>query len=227
MILSGRWVYKRYKKRQANKEALPESAHTKHGDLIVATQDEIFKTAVEDLGNRTSTEQQSDHPPSYSSIEQASLMSPQRTLHPTSSAESATSSPRWPLSDLYEPRETPLPSISRTQQSPPTQSYLSSGTDPLSPPSSRLAADQPAEIPVHGKWVWVPDENRLPNTAELQSIPHAIVGDSTASELHAGGSLAELPSTPRTIRTSEEDHAGSFVLAELDGMQLAPDDLKT
>lgn len=225
MILSGRWVYKRYKKRQANKEALLESAHTKHGDLILATQDEIFKTAVEDLG--TSTEQQSDRPPSYSRIEQASLVSPQRTLHPSSSAESATPSPRWPLSDLSEPRETPLSSISRTQQSPPTQSYPSSGTDPLSPPSSRLAADQPAEIPVHGKWVWVPDENRLPDTAELQSIPHAIVDDSAAAELHAGGSLAELPSTPRTTSISEEDHGGSFVMAELDGMQLAPDDLET
>jgi hypothetical protein len=228
MILSGRWAYKQYKKRRTKKEELHESAHAKHGELIVANQEEIFKTAVEDLGNATSTRaQQSDRPPSYSRKEQESLISPQPALHPSSSAESATSSPRRSPLEIDEPREAPLLSFPRSQQSPLTQSWPSSHTFPLSPSSSELAAGQPAEIQVHGKWVWVPDESPLPNTPGLPSIPHAIVDDSAVAELHAVGSLAELSSTPRTTRTSEEGHVGSFVLAELDGSQLPSSDLES
>lgn len=226
MILSGRWVYKKYKKRRAKKEELYESARAMHEELIVATQEEIFKTAAEDLGNATPTAQQSDRPPSYSGIEQESLMSPQPTLHPSSSAKSATSLPRRSLLVIDEPREASLLSFSHSRQSPLTQSSPSTHTFPLSPSSSELAAGQRAEIEVHGKWVWVPDDSPLPNTPGLQSIPHAIVDDSAVAELPAVGSLAELPSTPRTTTTSEEDHVGSFVLAELDGAPLPPGDLE-
>jgi hypothetical protein len=224
MILSGRWAYKQYKKRRTKKEELHESAHAKHGELIVANQEEISKTAVEDLGNATSTAQQSDRPPSYSRKEQESLISLQPTLHPSTPA---ISSPRRSSLEIDEPREAPLLTFSRSQQSRLTQSWPSSHTFPLSPSSSELAAGQPTEIQVHGKWVWVPDESPLLNTPGLQSIPLAIVDDSAVAELHAVGSLAELSSTPRTTRTSEEGHVGSFVLAELDGAQLHSSDLES
>lgn len=221
MILTGRWAYKKYKKHRAKQEELDASAHTKHGELIVATQDEIFKTAVEDLGDAKSPAQQPERPPSYSRIEQEPLTSPQwRRLHPSSSAKSTTSLSDGPPREVYEPRGTPQLSFPGSPQPLLTQTSPSNHSLALSPSSSESAAGQPAEIPVHGKWVWVPEECPRPHTPGSQSIPSTALGDGAVAELHVGASLAELPSTPRSPRASEEGQGRGFGLAELDSTQL-------
>lgn len=225
MILSGRWAYKKYKKGRAKKKEVDELAHTKHRELLVAAEGEIFKTAVEDLGPAKSTAQQSDKPPSYTKFEDAYQALPQQITHSTSSVQSVRAPAHRSQFESYEEREAQQPSICCSQPSLVTQRYPSSHNFLISPPSSRLAAN---EIQVHGRWVWVSDERSPPDppgqTPGLQLIPGTTIDESAVAERHSKGSLAELSSTPRTVSTSDQGYAEDFVLAELDGAELRLDD---
>ena len=223
MILTGRWVYKKYKKRRAEKAELNRTAPGKHGERFQATQEEISNTAVEHLGGPPDEAQRSDLPPSYSRIEQDSLTSPTSILHPSSSVRSAISSYRQSPPDLHT-QEASLSFPPHAQQSPITQTHLPGCPTPASPLSPQLAAGQPTEIQVHGKWVWVPDNSPQPSAPTIEPTPHVAVNHVAAVELPTADPLKELPSIPRSASPWEENRKKGFHLAELDGKQLSAGD---
>ncbi|KAJ9617031.1 hypothetical protein H2200_000752 [Cladophialophora chaetospira] len=219
MILTGRWAYKKYKKRKADKEELNETAHAKHSDLFVATQAEIENTAVEHLGNASPKPQRSDLPPSYSKIEKDLLKSPTSGLHPSSSVKSTTSS----LGTLEQ--EASASYLSQAQLSSATDNRISGHVSQVAPTPSEMTVGQPTEIQVHGRWVWIPDGGPLPSTPVVQLAPSSVVDeDDAAAELPAARPPEELPSTSNSMRTSEEDQKGGFVIAELDSKPISAGD---
>jgi hypothetical protein len=222
MILTGRYVYKKYKKRKADKEEQTLTAQAKHSDLILASQAEISKTPVENLASIPDDAKQSDLPPSYS------LTSPTSTLHPSSSVKSSTtssSSPYPSVVDLQISDGSP-PFAPPSQISPATQSHLSprpTAASPISPQSA--ASGPPTEIQVHGRWIWVPDESpSQAHAPSIQSAPQVAVNDSIIPELPAVNPLKELPSVSESTRSSEEDDRRGFFVAELDSKQVPAGD---
>ncbi|KAK5048175.1 hypothetical protein LTR84_005845 [Exophiala bonariae] len=219
MIHTGKWAYRKYKNPQARKQELNASAQAKHGEWIVASEDEIFMKAVQNLVDATPITQRSDRTSSHTKIEQHPLIPAQRTLHSFSLAESMLPSPDRGFLRSCEPREAPQVPPSSGQESHLRQQYSPNELSILSPQSSQSAVNEPDEIEVHGKWIWIPDNIPLQKhpgyTPGIPSTPGMNELDLVRVEC-----LAELLCDPRELGTSENDQFRGPVPAELDGTEL-------
>jgi hypothetical protein len=226
MIHTGRWVYRKYKKHRDEKAELQETAHLKHDRVLSATQAEISKTAIKDLCSPLSGAEEartsSDIPPSYSKVEEESLTSPTSTIRSSSSdgQDSSASS--------HSPLQTRL---SHSRLSATLRSCSPGPPGPFSPLSPAPGAQQPAEIQVRGKWVWVPEDEPPLNVAAVRPVSDVFPSESAVAELSAPAhfpeelsstrSLPELPSILLPTKTREEDRNKEFAIAELDGSEVS------
>ena len=222
MILGGRWVYKKYKKSRAEKEELNKTASHKHDELLKANPTDTAKIAIEHLGSSTVTDQPSDLPPRYSGIDQSSSILPLSTRGVSPTVGSAMGPSRQSLLDLHGREET-LSVPSYTQLASPTSTSLSSAPSLIATPLPNSAANQPMEIQVRGKWVWVPEDDQMPSNIPASApIQSPSANDSPIVELSAASPHTEQLSASDSGRNSDEYQTRGFI-AELDGKALSTD----
>jgi len=218
MIITGRWVYKKYKKRRAEKEELSKIAQSKHGELLQKIETERSDTVVELPGSTVDEAQRSDLPPRYSGVDQDPFASPTSTRYSSSTVGSATGSSRQRPLD-FDRQEASLSFPSRTQLSSPMQTGLSGLPTPTGPLLPQLTAGQATEIQVRGKWVWVSEDSPLPSVLASQPTQSMVMNSGSAVELPAASPPKELPSFLKSEGDSERDQNRGFV-AELDSKKL-------
>ena len=191
MIITARYVYKKYKKHKQTKEAALANDSANHDQVVQGTMDEIANAPAEELCADTASP--SDPPPGYSSLDQASHSSP--ALSPGLNENAAL----WP-----HPHQ---PQISAV---PPT-SLLPMFPIPMSP--AGLSQQPLTEIEARGKWIWMPETNPAPNVSESKSQYNLHDQGLVIAELPACGTPKEMAIT--STSPNEEDELGG--IPELDG----------
>lgn len=227
MILAGRWAYKKYKKNQALKLAEGEEATARHDELVIAAQIEAQETespiacTVSSGGGHSaddddvvspsvysrrasdefyggSTRVPNVPPPSYSALADGSdlgVFSKTAVECPAQAGE-RVQVPRTAYTQVPVPVQRPQSQIS-----------------PLTPRfETRQPQVQQTEIPVHGKWVWIPDESLLRGGRDVQVVS-SMSPDGSQSVITAGAVVSSITATT-------EFPAQQSVVAELPAVQL-------
>ncbi|KAF2488686.1 hypothetical protein BU16DRAFT_532169 [Lophium mytilinum] len=141
MIVTGKYVYKKYKKRKQAKEDLLAADSAHHDEMVNAIQDPSLPTLMTgDASNPTPASYQA-HPPPYSDVEQAMFAQTQPQYAPFSPPHP----PPSPLSPSTLSPSSPSPYLHQQQSLAPT------------------------EIAVRGRWVWQPDTPQIPTPVATDS----------------------------------------------------------
>ncbi|OCL13953.1 hypothetical protein AOQ84DRAFT_223677 [Glonium stellatum] len=191
MIITSRYVYKKYKKRKQAKEQALANDSANHDQVVQSTMNEIANAPAEQLCADTGSP--SDPPPGYSSLDKAS--------HPyqTSNLGLSENTAFWPHPN--HPQISAFPSASQSPMSP----------IPMSP--AGLAQQQLTEIEVRGKWVWVPETSPASNVSETKSQYNPDDPSLLSVELPACSTPKEMAVTP-TLPDEDNDLDD---IPELDG----------
>lgn len=193
MILTAIHGYKKYKKHKQEKEEGLAADSGRHDRLVEPAQDKISNSSAENLRATSEEDTAKELPPRYK-YSQIRGQSP----NPASPFSGRPNSQQ----DLLQQRTrspVPLPSF-----------------PPHSPSSLLIQGQQtPTEIPVSGKWVWVPDNSQSVDPIAQQPEKDTPYGRSI--------SVAELPASD-VPRIEIDDHRsgngsgrGKNFAAELDG----------
>ena len=190
MIITARYVYKKYKKHKQAKEAALANDSANHDQVVQGTMDEIANAPAEELCADTTSP--SDPPPGYSSLDKASHSSP--ALNPGLNENTTF----WP--HPHQPQISAVPPASPSLMSP----------IPMSP--AGLSQQPPTEVEVRGKWIWMPETNPAPNVSESKSQYNPYDQGLVIAELPACGTPKEMAVTSSP---NEEDELDG--IPELDG----------
>ena len=191
MIITARYVYKKYKKHKQAKEAALANDSANHDQVVQGTMDEIANAPAEELCADTTSP--SDPPPGYSSLDKASHSSP--ALNPGLNENAAF----WP--HHHQPQISAVLPTSLSPMSP----------IPMSP--AGLSQQPPTEIEVRGKWIWMPETNPAPNVSESKSQYNPHDPGLVIAELPACDTPKEMAIT--FTSPNEEDELDA--IPELDG----------